>query len=208
MCISERSTGRHHVLPDQDARVPCSNIQSRQLQEASFKEFLARPENQALVEKHQRREVKQAIQLQEKMAALRFRDTVLDSDFEAQKAIAPFLRNRVLRRIVQTFANDPSGDFGKWATNPRVLEMLKEAQRLMDEGRLAEDEAEEYMLRILRDPSSEGHEEFTAKSKQVARLPTDQLVEALNEHVSTVTGPRSPTFLQRRGLPPIPIPIN
>ena len=43
-------------------------------QEASFKEFLARPENAALVEAQQRKEVKQAVQLQEKMRALQFRD--------------------------------------------------------------------------------------------------------------------------------------
>ena len=153
------------------------------LQEASFKEFLSRPENRPLVEKHQRREVKQALQLQEKTAALHFRDKVLESDYDAQVAIAPFLRNRVLRRIVQTFANDPNGDFSKWATNPRVIEMLREAQKLMDEGRLTEAEAEEFMLRMLRDPSSDHHAEFAAKSKQVARLPTDQLVQALNEHV-------------------------
>lgn len=135
------------------------------------------------MEKHQRREVKQALQVQEQAAALRFRNVVLESEYDAQVAIAPFLRNRVLRRVVQTFANDPHGDFGKWATNPRVLEMLAEAQRLMDEGRLAEGEAEELMLRALRDPTAEHHAEFAAKSRQVARLPTDQLVEALNEHV-------------------------
>ena len=138
-----------------------------------------------MVEKHQRREVKQAIQLQEKISALKFRDAVLESDYESQKAIAPFLRNRVLRKIIQTFANDEGGDFDKWAKNPRVLEMLREAKRLMDEGLLAEDEAEEYILRILRDPSYEHHSEFEAKSKQVARLPTDQLVQALNEHVGS-----------------------
>lgn len=43
-------------------------------QEASFKEFLSRPENREVVEKHQRKEAKQAIQLQEKMRALEFRD--------------------------------------------------------------------------------------------------------------------------------------
>ena len=45
-------------------------------QEASFKEFLSRPENQALVEEHQKKEAKQAIQLQEKMQMLEFRDKV------------------------------------------------------------------------------------------------------------------------------------
>ena len=136
------------------------------------------------MEKHQRREVKQALQLQEKMAALHFRDKVLESEYESQAAIAPFLKNRVLRRVIQTFANDPAGDFDKWASNPRVLDMLRQAQQLMDDGRLAEAEAEEYMLRALRDPGNEHHAEFEAKSRQVARLPTDQLVQALNEHVS------------------------
>jgi hypothetical protein len=152
--------------------------------EASFKEFLARPENRALVEKHQRREVKQALQVQERDAALRLRDAVLDADLDAQAAVAPFLRSRVLRRVVQTFANDVAGDFGKWATNPRVVEMLTAAQRLIDEGRLGEAEAEEYMLRALRDPASEHAAEFAAKSRQVARLPTEQLVDALNEHLA------------------------
>lgn len=112
---------------------------------------------------------------------------MLEAEYDAQRNIAPFLENRVLRRIVQvglwqlchwcgavwrraqlvsaageqmlrcithkrspaqprpaprpsaplplqTFTNDPSGDFGKWAQNPRVIEMLREAKRLMDEG--------------------------------------------------------------------------
>lgn len=137
-----------------------------------------------MIEKHQRSEVKQALQLQEKAAALHFRDKVLEADYESQAAIAPYLRNKVLRRIIQTFANDKRGDFDRWATNPRVLEMLSEAQKLMDDGRLTESDAEEFMLRLLRDPSGEHHAEFAAKSRQVARLPTDQLVDALNEHVS------------------------
>lgn len=153
------------------------------LQEASFKEFISRPENRHLVEKHQKREVKQAIQLQEKMAALKFRDVVLESEYDAQIAIAPFLKNKVLRRIVQTFANDERGNFEKWATNPRIINMLSEFQKLINQGKLSEDEAEEYMLRVLKDPSNEYHEEFETKTRQVARLPTEQLVEALNEHV-------------------------
>lgn len=62
------------------------------------------------------------------------RPQVLASEYEAQKAVAPFLHTPVLRRIVQTFTNDERGDFGKWATNPRVIEMLREAQRIIDEG--------------------------------------------------------------------------
>ena len=36
--------------------------------------------------------------------------------------------------LLQTFTNDPSGDFSKWACNPRVVDMLREAKRLMDDG--------------------------------------------------------------------------
>ncbi|KAI8106321.1 hypothetical protein M9435_000866 [Picochlorum sp. BPE23] len=151
--------------------------------EASFKEFLARPENQPILEKHQRKEVKQALKLQEKIHALKFRSTVLDSDYDAQLSIAPFLKNRVLKKVVMTFANDPNGDFEQWAKNPRVIEMLSTAQKMMDEGRMTEDEMEEYFIRLLKDPSNEFHEEFEAKTRQVARLPTDQLVQALNEHL-------------------------
>lgn len=152
--------------------------------EASFKEFISRPENRPLVEAHQRKEVKQAIQLQDKVRALDFRDKVLSSDLESQKNIAPFLSNRVLRRLIQTFANDPKGDFDKWASNPRVIEMLSEAKRLMDEGHLTEEEVERALVNQLQDPKHEAHEEFKKHTKQVARLPTDQLVEALNEHLT------------------------
>ena len=44
------------------------------------------------------------------------------------------LRLPALPASHQTFTNDPSGDFSKWASNPRVVGMLREAQRLMDEG--------------------------------------------------------------------------
>ncbi|KAI7845680.1 hypothetical protein COHA_000794 [Chlorella ohadii] len=109
--------------------------------EASFKEFLARPENAALVEAQQRKEAKQAVQLQEKVRALHFRE--------------------------KTFTNDPSGDFGKWAQNPRVIEMLREAKRLMDEGYLVEDEVEQFMIRQLQDPKHEAYEDFKRKTKQL-----------------------------------------
>lgn len=127
--------------------------------------------------------MKQALKLQEKIHALKFRSTVLESDYDAQLSIAPFLKNRVLKKVVMTFANDPNGDFEQWAKNPRVIEMLSTAQKMMDEGRMTEDEMEEYFIRLLKDPSNEFHEEFEAKTRQVARLPTDQLVQALNEHV-------------------------
>ncbi|GMH39981.1 hypothetical protein BSKO_07885 [Bryopsis sp. KO-2023] len=123
----------------------------------SLKEFLDRPENRPLVEKQQRKEVKQAIAIKERIRELEFRNKVFASDEEAQNNIGPFLQNKILRRIVMCFANDEAGDFAKWAKNPRVISMLREAKKLLDEGRV---------LAI-----------------QVVKLQTDQLVAALNEHL-------------------------
>ena len=44
------------------------------------------------------------------------------------------------------------------------------------------------MLRQLADPAHEAHADFARKTRQVVRLPTDQLVGALNEHVSVGVG--------------------
>ena len=78
-----------------------------------------------------------------------FKDKVMESDYDAQKNVAPFLDNRVLRKIVQTFTNDPRNDFGKWANNPQVIDMLQQAKELMDSGRMTEDECEHIMLQQL-----------------------------------------------------------
>lgn len=45
------------------------------------------------------------------------------------------------------------------------------------------------MIRQLQDPKSEGHTQFKKATRQVARLPIDQLVGALNEHVSPAQQP-------------------
>lgn len=75
---------------------------------------------------------------------------VLASDYEAQKAMGPFLENPVLRRIIQTFTNDADGDFGKWANNPQVLAMLTQAKRLMDDGHMTPAEMENHLLQHLQ----------------------------------------------------------
>lgn len=49
---------------------------------------------------------------------------------------------------------------------------------------LNEDDVETFMIRQLDDPAHEAHEDFKRKTRRVARLPTEQLVGALNEHVS------------------------
>jgi hypothetical protein len=121
------------------------------------------------------------------LAAQTFKEKVLESDYDAQKNVAPFLENRVLRKIVQTFTNDPRNDFSKWATNPQVISMMTQAKELMDSGRMTEDECEHLILQQLNDPSNPAHEDFKLKTKQQVRLTTEQLVPALNEQVSNYT---------------------
>lgn len=65
---------------------------------------------------------------------------VLDADKSAQSDIAPYLRIPALRPIIKSFTNDENGDFGKWASNPQVLAMLKQAKLLLDEGHMTEEE--------------------------------------------------------------------
>lgn len=151
--------------------------------EQSFKEFCERPENKQQLVKHQQSEVRKAMRLNQKMKAMEFKDKVLESDYEAQKNIAPFLDNKVLRKIVQTFTNDPRNDFSKWANNPMIIRMLTQAKEMMDEGKMSEEEAEQIILRQLQDPNNPSYHDFKLKTKQSVRLSTDQLVSALNEQL-------------------------
>ena len=151
--------------------------------EASFKEFCERPENKPMMVKHEKKEAKKAARLNRKMQAFEFKEKVLESSYEAQKNIAPFLENRVLRRIVQTFTNDKYNDFDKWARNPIVLNMLKQAHEALNEGRLTDEEVENNILEWLKDPTNPSHDMWKHKTKQIVRLSTDQLVSALNEQV-------------------------
>ena len=48
---------------------------------------------------------------------------VLNSGQESRKSIAPYLAIPALRRVISTFANDPSGQFANWSTNPEVREV-------------------------------------------------------------------------------------
>eukprot|EP00803_Ostreobium_quekettii_P008768 evm.model.scf_4361.2 EVM.evm.TU.scf_4361.2 scf_4361:2653-7237(-) len=155
--------------------------QGAQLQ-VSLKEFLERPENRPRVEAAQKREVRQALGMQQRARSLEFRERVLALEPEAQRALGPFLKYRVLRRIVQCLSN--GGDLSKWAGNARVLAMLGQAQAVLDSGRMSEEEVEDMLLRHLKDPSNPHHDEFEAKTRQTVRVNTDQLVHALNEHLA------------------------
>lgn len=71
---------------------------------------------------------------------------VMNADTEAQKNIAPFLKHRVLRAIVESLANSPDNDFEVWAQNRMVIDSLKEAQRLLNNGYVKEEEMETALL--------------------------------------------------------------
>lgn len=50
---------------------------------------------------------------------------VLNSGQESRKSIAPYLAIPALRRVISTFANDPSGQFANWSTNPEVCQIYQ-----------------------------------------------------------------------------------
>ena len=99
-----------------------------------------------MVEKTQQREIRTAQRLQNNDLASRFRERFLASSPEAQIAMAPFLKVPVLRRIVQTLTNDERNDFGHWATNPAIIEMLTAAKDAIESGRMTEAETEHLLL--------------------------------------------------------------
>jgi len=154
-------------------------------QESSFRQFCALPENKKMVEKTQQAEIRKVHKTREQLQAIRFREVVLSSTPEAQRAVAPFLQVPVLRRIVQTIANDPAGEFSKWATNPMILEHLSVAKKAMEDGLITEQEAEHLVLAQIKDPerNPQAAAAFEAVTKPKARLETAQLVGALNEQL-------------------------
>ncbi len=108
---------------------------------------------------------------------------VLETEYSAQRNVAPFLKVPVLRRIVQTFTNDEYEDFGRWANNPLVLQMLQQAKALLDEGRMSEPEMEALLLAQLASPALAAQPGGDARGARTVRLAAEQLVPALNEHV-------------------------
>ncbi|CAL6416908.1 hypothetical protein Bathy08g00880 [Bathycoccus prasinos] len=146
-----------------------------------FKQFCMKPENKEKVQEHQRKEVRRAERVGHRIEACGFREKVLESDYEAQQNIAPFMEHKFLRRIIQTFCNDEQGDFGKWAKNPRVIEMLQHAKDLVDNGYVDEEELQYRMIEYLKNPNAEGHEQFDKKVNRKVNVESKDLVGALNE---------------------------
>ncbi len=75
---------------------------------------------------------------------------MLQADVEAQKNVLPFLKHRVLREVVRSFTSSPNDDFEIWAKNQQAIDMLKEAQRLLDNGYITEQEMEKSLLPHLQ----------------------------------------------------------
>ena len=149
----------------------------------AFRAFCARPENKPLVAEHQRQELRKLDRVHHRARAMEFRDAVLSADEEAQRNVAPFLRTRATRHVVETFGRDDAGDFSKWASNPMVIEMLSKCQSAIDEGRISNEDMERVMVNYLSDPKNDGHEKFRAATTRVASLEGKDLVGALNEQL-------------------------
>ena len=75
---------------------------------------------------------------------------VLQSSYDAQKAMLPFMEHRALRRIIQTFTNDENQDFGKWAMNPLVIQMLTQARDMLESGKLTEQDVKKALFAQLQ----------------------------------------------------------
>eukprot|EP00798_Chlamydomonas_sp_ICE-L_P015212 gene15212-21289_t len=118
--------------------------------EKSFKQFCEKPENEHLVEKAQLHEIKQTVKLRDSSGRAEFERQVEAAGEEVTRNLAPFMKNKVLRRIVQTFCNSPSVSLKEWATNPRALDMLGQALKLLEEERIAESELERLILMQLK----------------------------------------------------------
>lgn len=86
--------------------------------------------------------------------------------------------------MLQTFANDPDTDFCEWVANPSVLGMLRSALELIERGAVTDQQLQHYLLQQLKDPANAHHAEFAEKSSTKVKLAAEQLVAALNEHVS------------------------
>ena len=74
---------------------------------------------------------------------------VLETDYDTQKALAPYLKIPALRNIIHTFTNDENGNIGKWACNPEVQRLFSEAKKMLDNGRLSEQDLQTRLTTYL-----------------------------------------------------------
>ncbi|DBA96742.1 hypothetical protein WJX77_011474 [Trebouxia sp. C0004] len=151
--------------------------------EASLREFCARPGNKSIIEREQKKQAMRVLQVKQRRDALRFQQKVLQSDVKAQQNVAPFLKHRVLREIVKSFTNSPTDDFENWAKNEQVINTLKEAQRLLDNGYISEEDMEHFLLAHLQRQSSQNGS-LASNDTIGHNIGSDHLVLALNQHLT------------------------
>lgn len=186
------------------------NPENQKHLEESFNSFCKRPENERAVSEAQRQEMKQALKLKDQLHWLAFEKLLDQSSAEVQEALAPFLRYKCLRRMIQTFGNGgeqsrqdslPHGradeehggaswgpprkvaDLASWALNPRVQCLLHQAKHLLESGSMREKELEHLILAQLKGPGGAVAAEFEAVSSPCVSLAPEKLVSALNEHL-------------------------
>ncbi|KAL0032401.1 hypothetical protein WJX79_009627 [Trebouxia sp. C0005] len=151
--------------------------------EASLREFCERPENKSVIEREQKKQALRALQVKQEHDAWQFQQKVLQSDVEAQQNVAPFLRHRVLREIVKSFTNSPNDDFEAWAKNQQAIDTLKEAQRLLDNGYISEEDMEHSLLAHLQRQSSQNGS-FASNDTTGRNIGSKELVVVLNQHLT------------------------
>jgi hypothetical protein len=118
----------HNSSPPVRLEVRMFSPENAGVMEKSFQQFCRKEENQALVDAAQKQEMKQALAVKEALLWQQFESKVglmhiLMSEMElllhhcvqleragnaAQQALSPFLRVKVLRRVLQTFGNSVS----------------------------------------------------------------------------------------------------
>lgn len=169
---------------------------------ASFAEFARRPEHRALLEEQQREEVAAALALREAEATAAFLAAVRDAlDAADQRLLAPVLRSPTLRAFLVAMAGADSGGSGAsgpgpasgpgslraWLSNPRVLELLREAARALRNGAITEAALCELLARQARPAAGEAagpQQQPPRPAPHQVQLPARLLVDALNEHMA------------------------
>ena len=86
------------------------------------------------------------------------------------------MKSPALRAVIRSFTNDEEGNFGRWASNPHVLQMLKKAKWMLDEGHITEEE----MMRGFQEQIEVSASLFKGSTSTCMHLSGPQLGYELN----------------------------
>ena len=75
---------------------------------------------------------------------------MLQTDYDTQKALAPYLKIPALRNIIHTFTNDENGDIGKRACNPEVQRLFSEAKTMLEQGKISAEDLQARLTAYLQ----------------------------------------------------------